>query len=82
MLAQFGFLSHSHLWFLKCLDLHIFVNRNVFSVSEDPTLIEENKGIIRLWLTKQNIALAHVESSGPLMDKVGKVKKCSIVLHL
>lgn len=49
------------------LDLHIRINCKVFSVSEDPILIEENKGIIQFWLIiKQNITLAYVESSGPL----------------
>lgn len=30
MLAQFGFLSHSHLWFLKCLAVSTFKNSYEF----------------------------------------------------
>lgn len=31
---------------------------------------------------KQNIALTYMESNGPIMDKVGKIKKCSADIYL
>lgn len=31
---------------------------------------------------KQNMTLTYVESGGPIMDKIRKVKKCSADIHL
>ena len=51
-------------------------------MSKDLILVEENKRIIIFWLIVSKILHQHIESGGPTMEKVGKVKKCRVDTHL